>query len=141
MRASVSESSSQRSGSSSTINALGLAICSGLLPALRVCEHDAEDAAAAGARLVDEQRAVALGELAGDEEAEPGAARSRGEEWLEDAVADRGIDAGAAIEHLEERAIAAGEPPDPELDLVLRNLHGIAERVLAEIPQDLAQVG
>src|SRR5262245_25543100 len=87
MRASVSDRSSHRSGSSSTISARGLAIGgSGLFPALRVGEHDAEDAAAAGARLVHEQSAVALREFAGDEEAESRAARARREERLEDAV-------------------------------------------------------
>ena len=48
------------SGSSSTISARGFPMASGLLPALRVGEDDAENTAAAGARLVDEERAVAL---------------------------------------------------------------------------------
>src|SRR6185503_9742716 len=140
MRASVSERSSQMSGSSSTISALGFAMRSGLLPALRIREHDPEDAPAAGARLVDEQCAVALGKLAGDEKAETRAARARGEEWLEDAVADGRVDARAAIQHLEERSVAAREPANAQLDLVFRDLHRVAERVLAEVPQDLAQV-
>src|SRR5262245_12952740 len=140
MRASVRESSSQMSGSSSTIKARGLAMGSGLLPALRVREYDAEDAAASRARLVDEKGAVALGELAGNEEAKARAARARREERLEDAIADRRIDAGTAVEDFEERAVAAGEPSDADLHLVFRDLHRVAEGVFAEIPQDLVQV-
>src|SRR5262245_47644867 len=140
MRASVSEGSPRMSGSSSTISARGFAMASGLLPALRVREDDAEDASAAIARLVDEQGAVALRELARDEEPEPRAAGARCEEGLEDPVADGRVDAGAAVQHLEERAVAAREPPDAEFDLVFRDLHRVAERVLAEVPQDLAQV-
>src|SRR4029077_20801411 len=103
MPSSVIASSSQMSGSSSTMRTTGLLTCASAFhrPALRIREHDAEDAAAAGARLVTQRRAVALAELARNEEPETGAAACRRHEGLEDALAERLVDARPAVGDLE----------------------------------------
>ena len=80
------------------------------LPALRIAEHDPENAAAADPRLVQQNGAVQLAEFAGDEQAEAGTALSAGEKRLEDAIGRLRLDPGAAVGDLEIRAIARVQP-------------------------------
>ena len=56
------------------------------LPALRIAEDHSENAAAADAGLIQQDGAVQLAQLAGDEESEPGAALAPGKKRLEDAI-------------------------------------------------------
>ncbi len=107
---------------------------------MRIRKHDPEYAAATCARLEHEQRAIALCQLARDEEAKSRPAGTRRKEWLEDPVGQRRVDARAAIQNLEEWPVTAGQPPDAQFDAVACVLHCVSEGVFAEIPEDLAQV-
>src|SRR6516225_5878306 len=105
------------------------------MPTARVREHDAELAAAARPRVVAQRRAVALGELPGDIEAETRAAGLPGKERLEDLVHVARPDSRAAICDFEKRPARGLEIAAAELD---RNRAGrrarVFDGVVAEVP-------
>src|SRR5579859_400834 len=80
------------------------------LPALRVAEHDPEDAAAAAARFVQQDGAIQLAQFTRDEQPESRAALGTREEGLEDPIDRMGFDPSSVIRDLEVRPIAGVEP-------------------------------
>src|SRR6185369_1962719 len=113
-----------RSGSSSTMSTVGLVMqsrsksirASSYLPAGRIGEHQAKQAAAAGPGFVQQRRAVRLRKLPGEEQAEPGATLAAREERLEDAIDVGRAHALAAIADLEERPRTRGHAAGTHVD-------------------------
>ncbi len=95
-----------------------------LLPALRIAEDYAEDAAVAIARLVKQHRPVQLTQFSGDEQPQSGTPFTPGKKWFEDAIDGIGLDAGTAVSDFEAGAVAGSQPAqlDFEADVVARPL-------------------
>ncbi len=88
-------------------------------PAFGIPEDEAEQAAAAGTRLIEERGAVGLRQFARQEQAQSRAAFVAGEEGLEDALAMLRRNARTAIGHFQEGARRGGQPADAQLDRIL----------------------
>src|SRR5579883_3144286 len=159
MRLNVRLTSSSRSGSSSTMRTVGLALeliasCysgSNLpadasrpplhLPALGIGEHQPKRTAAPRPRLVQQRRAARLGQLAREEQAEARAAALAAEERLEDALRVLRRHAGSAVGDFEKGPQRGGEATVADLDdAVCVVLHSMLDGVVAEVPDDLAQL-
>src|SRR6185295_2628822 len=108
------------------------------MPAARIGEHYAELAAATRPRVVTERRAVALGELPRDIEAETRPAGLPREERLEDLVDVARLDTRSPVTDLEEGSARGLDIAAADLD---RDCAGrrarVLDRVVAEIPDDL----
>src|SRR5450631_2566236 len=138
MRLSVRLTSSSRSGSSSTIRTSGLLIFG---PAVRVGEHQAEDTAAAGSRLVQKRRAIGLRKLTREEETQTRTAVAAREEWLEDAFMILRRHPRTAIGDLKIRSQTGAQAAIADFD---RRSGGprrrVPQHVVAQIPDHLPQL-
>src|SRR5579863_8667785 len=114
MRCRVMDSSSQRSGSSSTTNTAGFVIATLFLPALRVAEDDSENTTAAAARFIEQHRAVQLTQLASDEQTQSSAAFAAGEKRLENAIDRFDLDSRATIRDFQIRTVAWIQAAQPD---------------------------
>ena len=109
-------------------------------PPIRIGENDPEDAAPGLAIAVDEGSAIKLAQLTGNIQPQPRAPASRRKERFEYLVRGSGIDAMALVEHLKERLTRPATPPGLQFDQDAAGFTRILDRVVAEVPQDLAQV-
>src|SRR5207249_9505028 len=110
------------------------------LPPARVREDESENTAAADARLVEERRSLGLRQLAGEEQPEAGAAAATVER-LEDALGVLGRDARPPVGDFQERAGVRDHPAISYLDAAVGVvLRGMLERVVTQVPEDLAQL-
>src|SRR5882724_5094754 len=110
------------------------------LPALGIAEHDPEDAATAAARFVEQNSAVELAQLAGDEQPETGAALAAGEKRLEYAIHRLRFDSGAAVGDFQKRSVAWIQAAELDLDADPAAGLAILDGVIAQVPDHLMQV-
>ena len=103
-------------------------------------KYDTKDTASTGPVKVKQRRAIQFAQLARYIQPKPGAARARRKERLEDLVGGRLIHAQPAVQHFDIRSPLALHAASLNLDHDAAGFAGVLDRVVAEIPQHLAQM-